>query len=410
MQTSIPEALLATDAGKEANRILRSCVHCGFCTATCPTYQLLGDELDGPRGRIYQIKDMLEGGSPTEKTLLHLDRCLSCRSCESTCPSGVEYGHLLDLGREMADKAIQRPLASRMMRKMLVTVLPNRRRFSWFLTLASLVKVLLPARFRSMLPNRSIRSLAWPEPVHQRKVLMIEGCVQPVIASNIDRAAAQLLDRLAISILRTGVAQCCGAVEHHLSHQAQALERMRSNVDHWWPFIEQGVEAIVSTASACSLELKEYGYLLRNDSAYAEKAVRISALARDISEVVAAEDLSGLLQSQGERIAFHSSCTLQHGQKLHGVVESILRQTGFDLVAVKDSHLCCGAAGTYALSQPEISHELRVRKLASLHDQAPQRIATANIGCLKHLESGAGVPVIHWVELLVDANVNTQEY
>ncbi len=409
MQTIIPQHVMETETGKEADRILRSCVHCGFCTATCPTYQLLGDELDGPRGRIYQIKEMLEGAPVSEKTLGHLDRCLSCRGCESTCPSGVEYGHLLDIGREVAEERVKRPMRTRLMRNMLASVVPNRDSFSLLLKTAGLFRPLLPSRFKDVLPTISTPALDWPEIRHARRVLLIEGCVQPVIAADIDRAAAHVLDRLSISTHRVGVAQCCGALEHHLNKSEAALNRMRANIDSWWPLLEQGVEAIVSTASACSLELKEYGYLLRFDTLYAEKAKSIAALSRDISEVVAAEDLTLLQSTREERVAFHPSCTLQHGQKLTGVVEDILTQVGFDLMPVKDAHICCGAAGTYALTQPEISLELREMKLAALQTLNPQLIASANIGCLKHLDAGSGVPVVHWIELLAGLHANSSQ-
>jgi len=403
MQTRMPEQLLATEIGKEADRILRSCVHCGFCTATCPTYQLLGDELDGPRGRIYQIKEMLEGGDVSDKTLGHLDRCLSCRGCETTCPSGVEYAHLVDIGREVAEERIKRPLRTRLMRNILASVLPKRGVFSLLLKTSSLFRSLLPSRFKAVMPKILPAQLQWPETNHDRSVLLIEGCVQPVIAADIDRAAAHVLDQFSISTRRTGIAQCCGALEHHLNKTEAALNRMRSNIDHWWPEVNAGVEAIISTASACSLELKEYEYLLRGDVLYAEKAKHISALARDISEVVAAEDLTVLKSERTERVVFHPSCTLQHGQKLGGVVESILTQAGFDLLPVKDAHICCGAAGTYALMQPEIGLELCERKLAALQAEKPQLITSANIGCLKHLDAGANVQVVHWIELLASS-------
>lgn len=408
MQTNISEKLLASEAGREADRILRSCVHCGFCTATCPTYQLLGDELDGPRGRIYQIKDMLEGGRVTATTLEHLDRCLTCRACESTCPSGVEYGHLVDIGRELAESKVKRPMRSRLMRRMLTRVLPEQQRFSTWLTIANLFRPLLPVRLQRALPMRGGKQSDWPEQRHNRIVLLIEGCVQPVVAANIDRAAAVVLDQLNISAVRTGVAQCCGAVEHHLNESDAALNRMRSNIDHWWPHVEQGVEAIISTASACTLEIKEYAYLLRHDEQYMDKAKKISDLARDISEVVAAEDLTVFSRQRSAQIAFHPSCTLQHGQKLNGVVEHVLQQVGFELLPVKDAHLCCGAAGTYALMQPEIGLELRERKLEALQGSQPHCIATANIGCLKHIDSASRVPVMHWIELLIEDDKSPQ--
>jgi len=402
MQTKIPAGKLASEAGKEADRILRSCVHCGFCTATCPTYQLLGDELDGPRGRIYLIKEMLESGSVTEKTREHLDRCLTCRSCESTCPSGVEYAHLLDIGRELCEAGTERPMGERMQRKAMVALLPNRARFSLLLKGASLLKPLLPQRLKASLPSVSQTQLNWPPLRHERKVLLIEGCVQPVLDAGIDRAAAIVLDRTGISVQRTGMAQCCGALEHHLNATDVAVKRMRSNIDHWWPYLEAGVEAIISTASACALQLKEYGYLLRNDPAYAEKARQISALTADISELVAAQTLPIVPAGEAEKIAFHASCTLQHGQKLGGIVEAILSNAGYELVAVNDSHLCCGAAGTYTLLQPEIGEALRTNKIESLEAGRPTRIATANIGCMKQIEAASEIPVVHWIELLAE--------
>ena len=401
MQTKIPAGKLASEAGKEADRILRSCVHCGFCTATCPTYQMLGDELDGPRGRIYLIKEMLESGSVTEKTREHLDRCLTCRSCESTCPSGVEYAHLLDIGRELCEAGTERPMGERIQRKAMTVVLPNRARFSLLLKGASLLKPLLPQRLKAALPSVSQTKLNWPPLRHERKVLLIEGCVQPVLDAGIDRAAAIVLDRAGISLQRTGMAQCCGAMEHHLNATDAAQKRMRSNIDHWWPYLEAGVEAIVSTASACALQLKEYGYLLRNDPVYAEKARQISALTADISELIAGQDLPAA-NGDGEKIAFHASCTLQHGQKLNGVVEAILSKAGYELVAVNNSHLCCGAAGTYTLLQPEIGEALRTNKIESLEAGRPTRIASANIGCMKQIEAASDIPVVHWIELMAE--------
>ncbi|NWF39242.1 glycolate oxidase subunit GlcF [Mariprofundus sp. NF] len=401
MQTKIPAEKLASEAGREADRILRSCVHCGFCTATCPTYQLLGDELDGPRGRIYLIKEMLESGSVTDKTRDHLDRCLTCRSCESTCPSGVEYAHLLDIGRELCEAGTERPMGERLHRKAMVALLPNRARFSLLLKGASLIKPLLPKRLKASLPSVSQTPLNWPQLRHERKVLLIEGCVQPVLDAGIDRAAAIVLDRAGISVQRTGMAQCCGALEHHLNATDAAHKRMRSNIDHWWPYLEAGVEAIISTASACALQLKEYGYLLRNDPAYAEKAKQISALTADISELIARQELPAT-NGDGEKIAFHASCTLQHGQKLSGVVEAILSKAGYELVAVNNSHLCCGAAGTYTLLQPEIGEALSMNKIESLEAGQPARIATANIGCMKQIEAGSEIPVVHWIELLAE--------
>ncbi|MFQ5518962.1 MAG: glycolate oxidase subunit GlcF [Mariprofundus sp.] len=401
MQTNISEDILDTEAGAEANRILRSCVHCGFCTATCPTYQELGDELDGPRGRIYLIKDMLEGGEVTDKTRQHLDRCLSCRACETTCPSGVEYVHLAEIGRQLAEQKAPRPLRDRLFRKLLLAVLPFRQRFSAMLKAARLLKPLLPAQIKSHLPAQAAVSSVWPKARHQRTILLIEGCVQPVLAPDIDAVTAQVLDKLGISTLRTAQAQCCGAVEHHMNAHNKALDRMRANIDLWWPYIEGGAEAIVSTASACALEIKEYAYLLRNDAEYAEKAVKLSAACRDISEILMAEDVSVLKSERDKSVAFHASCTLQHGQKLNGVVEDILQRVGYQLQEVRNAHLCCGSAGTSSILQPQLSNTLRDNKLAALSANKPDLIATANIGCLNHLASGTERSVKHWVELLL---------
>ncbi len=405
MQTNIPAHILATDAGKEANRILRSCVHCGFCTATCPTYQLLGDELDGPRGRIYLIKEMLEGGAATQATQQHLDRCLSCRDCETTCPSGVEYAHLAEIGRDMLAEKVKRPLKQRLLRYILIKILPYRQRFSLILALSRLFKPFLAKNMQKNIKN-SKNKLKFPETrENKRKILLIEGCVQPLLSPEIDVAAAHILNRLGIATLRTHMPQCCGAIENHADAKAAGLKRLRANIDAWLPFIDDGVEAIISTASACALEIKEYGYLLRNDPDYAEKAARISAHAKDIAEILRDEDLSAFALPSPKRIAFHAPCSLQHGQKLNGLVESILSELGYTLTAVQDAHLCCGSAGTYSLLQPELSTQLRDNKLASLSAGQPELIATANIGCLHHLQghhlqSGANQPVQHWLTLL----------
>jgi len=401
MQTNISAEILATETGAEANRILRSCVHCGFCTATCPTYQELGDELDGPRGRIYLIKDMLEGGDVTATTQQHLDRCLSCRACETTCPSGVEYAHLAEIGKEMIEEKVARPLKQRVLRKLLLLILPYRQRFSFLLAIGQFFRPILPQALQQKMPAKQTQ-LAFPAPQHQRKVLLIEGCVQPSLSPEIDVAAARVLDQLGISTLRTQVAQCCGAVENHLHAKEAGLNRVRANIDLWLPYLEQGAEAILSTASACALEIKEYGYLLRNDALYFDKAKRISAACRDIAEVLRDEDLSEFNVTTAKRIAFHAPCTLQHGQKLSGVVESILSGLGYELTPVQDAHLCCGSAGTYSILQPELSQQLRHNKLASLTAHAPELIATANVGCLHHMSGAAETPVQHWLNLLIN--------
>jgi glycolate oxidase iron-sulfur subunit len=403
MQTSLAKFIKDTPEGREADAILRSCVHCGFCTATCPTYQLLGDELDSPRGRIYLIKQLLEGQPVTERTQLHLDRCLTCRACETTCPSGVRYGQLVDIGRGLMEERVRRPWHERLQRRTLRALLPHRARFTPLLRLGQAVRPLLPARLRRKIPLRQ-HAEAWPAAHHARRMLVLDGCVQPGIAPNINAATARVLDRLGVSLLRPEGGGCCGAVSYHLAAHAEGLAYMRRNIDAWWPHIEAGAEAIVITASGCGVQVKEYGHLLRNDPVYAERAARVSALARDIGEVLAAEDL-GTLKSRrtAPRIAFHSPCTLQHGQKLDGVIERVLRELGFALTPVPDAHLCCGSAGTYSLLQPELSQRLLHNKVTALQSGGPQLIATANIGCLTHIQSASALPVRHWIELVDEA-------
>ena len=404
MQTQLTDTIKNTHYGQEADSILRTCVHCGFCTATCPTYQLLGDELDGPRGRIYLIKEMLEGNAVTRKTQIHLDRCLTCRACETTCPSGVQYGRLVDIGRVVAEQQVQRPLRERVMRKALRMLIPHPQRFAPLLRLGQLIRPLLPATLQHSLPARQLVSAGqpvWPRAHHGRCMLVLEGCVQPAIAPNINAAAARVLDRLGISLLRADKAGCCGAVSYHLNAHDEALDFMRRNIDAWWPHIQSGVEAIVITASGCGTLVKDYGHILRHDAKYAEKATRVSKLSRDLSEILAMEDLSALVRAnQKQKIAFHSPCSLQHAQQLPGVVEKILIAVGFELTPVPDAHLCCGSAGTYAILQKTLSQQLLHNKLNALQSGAPGVIATANIGCLTHLQSRASVPVRHWVELL----------
>jgi glycolate oxidase iron-sulfur subunit len=400
METAIPQHLLNDPDIAEAEAILRTCVHCGFCTATCPTYQLLGNELDSPRGRIYLIKEMLEGHAATERTRLHLDRCLTCRSCETTCPSGVQYGHLIDIGRQQIEKRSTRPWRQRVLRRLLLMVLPHPRRYAGALALARIARPVLPVFLRRKIP---VRQPAGSRPAnrHSRRMLLLEGCVQPASTPTTNNAAARVLDRFGISLISTAAAGCCGALQQHLSEAEAAREAMRRNIDAWWPLLAQGAEAIVVTASGCSQMIKDYGHLLRHDPKYAAKAQRISTLARDLSEVVQELDLEKLQTAgKGMRIAYHSSCTLQHGQKLSGTVEAILQRCGYTLCAVPDSHLCCGAAGTYMLTQPELSQRLRDNKLAALQQEQPELIASANIGCQLHLASGTALPVRHWIELL----------
>lgn len=415
MQTRLPETLISTEQGREADAILRRCVHCGFCNATCPTYQLRGDELDGPRGRIYLIKSLLEGNEDGESDIAtareHLDRCLTCRNCETTCPSGVEYGRLLDIGREQVEVRASRPFYDRVLRWGLRNVLPFPRRFALGLGVARVLRPLLPQVLRKGIPSRIKSITPWPEVRHARRVILLDGCVQSVAAPEINRATARLLDNLGISVVRLSDEVCCGAVHQHMAAPEAAAKMMRRNIDAWWPHLGvdayENIEAIVSTASACGLQVKDYAHALRHDAEYAKKAATISGLVKDISEIVAAEPvLKNRRPSQ--RVAFHSPCTLQHGQGLGGVVEGILRAWGHQLVPVKDAHLCCGSAGTYSILQAELSGILRTNKLDALQANAPGVIASANVGCLLHLQQGTGgqksglIPVKHWVEVLAD--------
>jgi len=407
MQTDLADFIKHTPQGREADAILRACVHCGFCTATCPTYQLLGDELDGPRGRIYLIKQVLEGAAVTAKTQLHLDRCLTCRACETTCPSGVQYGHLLDIGREVVEQRVKRDWRERLLRFVLRKVVPRRALFSTAFKLGQMLRPLLPPALAEKLTASSSQLGAWPHNNHSRKMLVLAGCVQPTLAPVINAASARVLDRLGIELIEAPGAGCCGALRFHLNAQEAAREDARRNIDAWWSHIEKDCEAIVMTASGCGVMVEDYGHLLSEDADYAHKAARVSLLTRDIAEVIAAEleQLERLLQDTPRpatqiRVAFQSPCTLQHGQKIHGAVEQILRAAGFDLAPVAGGHLCCGSAGAYSLLQPELSRRLRENKLSALEANAPQMIVTANIGCLTHLQSGTALPVRHWIEAL----------
>ena len=402
MDTALADFIKDTPEGREAEAILRSCVHCGFCTATCPTYQLLGDELDGPRGRIYLIKGVLEGRAVTEKTQLHLDRCLTCRSCETTCPSGVKYGRLLDIGRHIVDERVPRPAAEQALRWTLRHGLTAKPLFGGAVMLGRMAKFALPKDIAGKLPSAPPAGY-WPPPRHSRKMLALSGCVQPALMPSIDAAMARVLDRIGISLVRAG-GGCCGALPHHLSAVDEALTLVKRNIDAWWPDVSRGAEAIVVTASGCGVMVKDYGYLLRNDKDYADKAKRIAALARDPVEVVGAEwrKMAPMVaMDQGPlRVAFHSPCTLQHGMKLRGSVEEILLALGFEMTPVADAHLCCGSAGTYSILQPELAGRLRANKVKALEAGAPEVIASANIGCITHLAGAAKAPVRHWVELL----------
>jgi glycolate oxidase iron-sulfur subunit len=405
MQTSLADFIRDTPEGREADAILRKCVHCGFCTATCPTYQLLGDELDGPRGRIYLIKQALEGHPVTSQTQLHLDRCLTCRACETTCPSGVEYGRLADIGRKVVEERVPRSPWQSFKRAVLASVLPQTRRFGALLAAGRAVRSVLPHALARKIPPHPEAAGAWPTRQHARRMLVLAGCVQPALAPAINSAAARVLDRLGISLLEAPGAGCCGAVRFHLNRQEAALFEVRSQIDTWWPHVEAGVEAIVMTASGCGTMVKEYGHLLRDDPVYAEKAKRISAMTFDLSQVLGAEaaGLEKLLAARPhpkERIAFQSPCSLQHGQQIRGAVEPLLEAAGFELTHVADEHLCCGSAGTYSILQPDLSHQLRTNKLEALHAGDPTAIVTANIGCLSHLQSGTRTPVEHWIQVV----------
>jgi glycolate oxidase iron-sulfur subunit len=405
MQTTLAEAFRNTAEGDTAERILRNCVHCGFCLATCPTYQILGNELDSPRGRIYLMKQVLEGATPTAKTQQHLDRCLTCRNCETTCPSGVEYGRLLDIGRHIVEEKVGRSPREAATRAVIKTGLLSPMLFNTALKLGQSMRGLMPGFLRERIPAAE-ESGSRPAPRHARKMLVLEGCVQPGLKPNINAATARVLDRIGISLITAAEAGCCGAVAHHLNDLDDSLAAMRRNIDAWIPHLDAGVEAIVMTASGCGVMVKDYGWLLRDDPAYANKAARVSAATKDISEVLLAEaDALKPLDTRAEpkRIAYHPPCTLQHGQKLSGGVESLLTQAGFELATVAEKHLCCGSAGTYSILQPEIAGELKTRKLGHLQAGQPEMIVTANIGCLTHLQSGSSVPVRHWVELLDSA-------
>ena len=403
MQTRLAAFIRDTPEGREADAILRKCVHCGFCNATCPTYQLLGDELDGPRGRIYLMKQVFEGATPTGKTLVHLDRCLTCRACDTTCPSGVEYGRLVDIGRPLVEERVARGPLESAWRRVLIEVIPRRALFAPLLRLGQLVRPLLPAGLKRKVPQPAPVAGAWPDTVHARKMLVLEGCVQPVLSPNTNAAAARVLDRLGITLVRAD-AGCCGAVPFHLNAHADARAHMRRNIDAWWPHIEQGAEAIVITASGCGVMVKDYAHALARDPAYADKAKRVSALAKDISEVILAEGnrIKPLVRPSTldtlPRIAFHPPCTLQHALKIRGKVEALLADLGYELTPVPDAHLCCGSAGTYSILQPELSRRLQANKIAALTSGQPAAILTANIGCQAHLQGATELPVRHWIE------------
>src|SRR5271168_812822 len=408
MQTHLSPEFSESPEAAAAAAILRKCVHCGFCNATCPTYQLLGDELDGPRGRIYLIKQMLEGAEVTHSTQQHLDRCLTCLNCQTACPSGVEYGHLVDIGRKLVEERVARPPLERAARWSLREGLTS----TWFapaLKVGQALRPLLPRVLRNKVPPRTGRRVAHlARTARPRKVLILQGCVQPAMSPNIDRATERVLDAAGIQAVYAAGSGCCGALRTHLNDSQGGLKDMRRNIDAWTPQLASGdIEAIISSASACALAIKEYGHALAHDAAYAERARRISSLARDLSELLPtmAPALKDRLRARpATRAAFHAPCTLQHGQRLRGVVETQLRALGFDVSAACDeSHLCCGSAGAYSILQPQIATQLRDRKLLNLVKLEPHCILSANIGCIQHLQSGTSLPVLHWIEMLDQA-------
>jgi glycolate dehydrogenase iron-sulfur subunit len=410
MQVNLADFIRGTSAGEEAEGILRACVHCGFCTATCPTYQVLGDELDGPRGRIYLIKQALEGVAPGVATQQHLDRCLSCNSCETTCPSGVQYGRLLDIGRAVVDQRVARPRHERLVRALLRTVCTGPL-FGALLHLGRVLRPLLPASLRERIPRRRAPG-AWPRREHPRRMLLLAGCVQPAMAPNINAATARVLDALGIQLLVPAAAGCCGAIRQHLGDAPGALREARRNIDAWWPHVQSGVEAIVMNTSGCGARVREYAHTLRHDAGYAAKAARVVALTRDLAELL--PPMLPALRSRlrpfaTQRVVFHPPCTLQHAQHLRGAVEPLLGALGAEVLAFQGSHLCCGSAGTYSLLQPQLAQELRERKLRALMAASPEAILSANVGCIAHLAARARVPVQHWIEWL-DSRLRYDEY
>ncbi len=403
MQTALAEYIRETSEGREADKILRACVHCGFCTATCPTYQLLGDELDGPRGRIYQIKVVLEGEPASATIREHLDRCLTCRACETTCPSGVDYHRLLDIGRAHVERQAPRPLGERLRRRLLIEALSYPRRFAALLRLGRVVRPLLPAKLQRRIPvAKPLRRCDQAAP-GGRQMVLLEGCVQPGLAPEINQALRRLLAPLGIALQGRPGNDCCGAVAHHLSDTERARALARHNIDAWYPAIEAGAEAIITTASGCGAHLHDYPQLLADDPAYADRAKRLVQYLRDPLQVLTRDQLARLpLRPRKARIAVHTPCTLQHALKLNGLIEQRLRDLGYTLGAVEEGHLCCGSAGTYSILQPDLSRQLRERKLRALSSDHPDLIVTANIGCLTHLDSPNGVPVRHWLDLLAE--------
>jgi len=409
MKTTVTKEYLETPIGQQANKILRNCVHCGFCNATCPTYQLTGDELDGPRGRIYLIKEMLEGNTPGEHTLNHLDRCLTCRNCETTCPSGVNYSRLLDTGRKLVAQQVKRALPQRIIRLLLRKLFLNQFIFKFTLRCGQISKLILPHALGKTIPGYVKKNLAWPNNIHNRKIILAKGCVQNSLQPNIDTAAALVFDKHNIQCLSVSASGCCGAISHHLDAEDEALGYIKRNIDAWWPLINSGqVEAISMTASGCGVMIKDYAGLLEYDADYSAKAAKISALYKDPCELFGelfgelfTDEMNNAPKQQNLRVAFHPPCTLQHGLKLNGRIEHILKSQGYQLVEFENPHLCCGSAGTYSITQRSLSQALLSNKLEAIHAVEPDVIVTANIGCQTHLQSNTDIPVKHWLELLV---------
>ena len=399
MQTNIEHNFLKSENGQLADKILRNCVHCGFCTATCPTYQILGDELDGPRGRIYQIKDMLEGAAVTKDTLLHLDRCLTCRACETTCPSGVEYGHLLEIGRSEVERRVKRSLAQRILRAVLLSTLPFPNRFNTLLKLGQLFRPALPNALKKQIPKK-VELAELSLKTHKRKMLILDGCVQPSLSPEINHATRQVLNALDIELI--SFSGCCGAINQHLSDEKNALTTIKNNIDRLISQFDNGLEGIVMTASGCGAMFKDYPHLLRNDELYKEKAKLVADKTFDLTQVINTEELKTKLNVTQENIAVHTPCTLQHAQKLPMNIEAIFSSCGYQLSSIKDKHLCCGSAGTYSITQPKLSEQLREQRLRGLMVAQPDLIVTANIGCLHHLNAGSTVPVRHWIEIIAE--------
>ncbi|SIS61444.1 glycolate oxidase subunit GlcF [Neptunomonas antarctica] len=399
MRTNLAEEIKNTSHGKEADAILRKCVHCGFCLATCPTYNLLGDELDSPRGRIYLIKQVLEGTPASAITQSHLDKCLNCRACETTCPVNVDYHRLLDIGTQIVEQQVPRAFTQKVLRSAILTLLPYPSRFTPVLRTAQALRPLLPKSIKAKIPQTDTAQ-PWPKPKHQRRMLVLGGCVQPGIAPDINAATARVLNQFDISLIEAKQAGCCGAMSYHLNKQQEGLDFMRRNIDAWWPYVEEGCEAILMTASGCGATVKEYGKLLKNDAAYAEKAIQISALTKDLVEVISEQSLEKLAISATESVAFQCPCSLQHAQGLSGAVESLLTRLGFTVNPVEDSHLCCGSAGTYSIFQPELATELGNNKAKALEKTDPDVIGTANIGCMIHLAGKSTRPVKHWIQII----------